>query len=74
MESEWAALADALLHEEGAPCAISHFVVDGPRLFVEEGGEGGNFEECICNDFEELYGKNHVCHVFLASHVFFVRK
>jgi hypothetical protein len=33
------------LNEEGAPCAISPFVVDGPRMFVEEGGEGGNFEE-----------------------------
>jgi len=37
---EWAALADALFHEEGVPCVISPFVVDGPRLFIEEGGEG----------------------------------
>ena len=40
-----AALADALFHEEGVPCAISPFVVDGPCLFVEEGGEGGYFGE-----------------------------
>ena len=40
-----AALADALFHEEGAPCAISPFVVDGPRLFIEEGGERGYIGE-----------------------------
>ena len=33
-------MAGALFHEEGAPCAISPFVVDGPRMSVEEGGEG----------------------------------
>ncbi len=51
----WAALADALLHEEGAPCAISPFVVDSPRLFIDEGGEGGDFGEGICDDFEESF-------------------
>ena len=50
-----AALADALLHEEGAPCAISPFVVDGPRLFVEKGGEGEDFGEGIYDDFEERF-------------------
>ena len=50
-------MVDALLHEheEGAPCAISPFVVDCPHLFVEEGGEGEYFEEGICNDFEECF-------------------
>ena len=39
---EWAALADTLFHEEeGAPCAICPFVVGGPCLFLEEGGDGG---------------------------------
>jgi hypothetical protein len=38
---KWAALAGALIHEKGAPCAISPFVVDGPHMFVEECGEGG---------------------------------
>jgi len=52
---KWASLADALFHEEGVPCAISQFVLDGPRLFVEEGGEGGYFREGICNDFEESF-------------------
>ena len=40
-------MADALLHEEGVPCAIRPFVVDGPCLFIEEGGEGEDF-----GDFE----------------------
>ena len=48
-------MADALLHQEGAPCAISPFVVDGPRLFVEEGDEGENFGEGVCNDFKECF-------------------
>ena len=48
-------MADALLHEEGAPCAISPFVVDSSHLFVEEGGEGEDFGEGICNDFEECF-------------------
>ena len=52
---EWASLADALFHEEGVPCAISPFVVDGPHLFVEEGGKEGYFREGICNDFEESF-------------------
>ncbi len=51
----WAALADALLHEEGAPCAISPFVVDSPCLFVDEGGEGEDFGEGIFDDFEESF-------------------
>jgi hypothetical protein len=29
--------------------------VDGPRLFVEEGGEGEDFGEGICDDFEERF-------------------
>ncbi len=36
---EWTALADALFHEEGGPCAIGPLVVDSFGLFVEEGGE-----------------------------------
>ena len=48
-------MADALLHQEGVPCTISPFVVDGPRLFVEEGGEGEDFGEGICDDFEERF-------------------
>ena len=32
---EWAALADAFLHEEGAPCAIVPFVVDGACVLIK---------------------------------------
>ena len=48
-------MADGLLHEEGAPFTISPFVVDAPRLFVEEGGEEEDFREGICNNFEERF-------------------
>ena len=48
-------MADAFLHEEGAPCAIGPFVVNGPHLFVEEVGEGEDFREGICDDFEERF-------------------
>ena len=30
-------------------------MVDGPRLFVEEGGEWEDFGEGICNDFKECF-------------------
>jgi len=53
-------LADALLHEEGAPCAIGPFVVYGPRLFIEEVGEGEDFREGICDDFEECFTGDNV--------------
>ena len=30
-------------------------MVDGPRLFVDEGGEGEDFGEGIRNDFKECF-------------------
>ena len=53
-------MADALFHQEGAPCTISPFVVDGPRLFVEEGGEGEDFGEGILNDFKKSFARDTV--------------
>ena len=53
-------MADALLHQEGAPCTISPFVVDGPRLFIEEGDEGEDFGEGIFNDFKECFARDTV--------------
>jgi len=57
-------LADALLHQEGAPCTISPFVVDGLRLFVVEGGEGEDFGGGIVNDFKECFARDTVELVF----------
>ena len=53
-------MADVLLHEKGAPCAISPFVVYGPRLFIEEVGEGEDFREGICDGFEECFTGDNV--------------
>ena len=35
-------------------------MVDGPHLFVEEGGEGEDFGEGILNDFKECFARDTV--------------